>query len=555
MKGPRNLFFAVASILAFSPLLFSSPTTRYVAQSAGTFNGGTACNGQTTISAATFNSTKNSPGDVDYVCGTITGSAGGAVLTVVGSGSSGNPITLIFDTGASLSAPYCNWAGNSSGCLVISTPYTPQSYIVVNGGTPCGWTIAGGAEAACNGTIVNTDSGTGMTENSSTGGIEAELCTGCEIKNLGIYNLYVQSGGDTNADPQNERCINFSGTNNLIHDNRFHDVGWCIFYSGANGDNNNQIYQNDVYNTPHPVFFGGSGTAANAYFYANHFHDYANWNTSNCTYHVEGFHSSGPSSGPFPVFNGLYIYNNLFDGNTGTCLFGQVYLSPNTGTAGSAALVNNSYVFNNVIISTTANANGTISISGNGNQFLNNTLVYNGSTPSGQGLTWANISQNPGYSFVAKNNAVSGFLNLVNSDDNTTTNITLDYNAYANGTGGNCFTFVPGLTCNWTSYLANGIEDQHAIAALGTTTPNCCQAQLGLNTSTWVPNTGSLLLGVAANLHSICSGQPTPGLGALCADREGATRPSTGAWDVGAYQSASSVQGPAAPTGLSAAVN
>jgi len=133
VKGPRNLFFAVASILAFSPLLFSSPTTRYVAQSAGTFNGGTACNGQTTISAATFNSTKNSPGDVDYVCGTITGSAGGAVLTVVGSGSSGNPITLIFDTGASLSAPYCNWAGNSSGCLVISTPYTPQSYIVVNG--------------------------------------------------------------------------------------------------------------------------------------------------------------------------------------------------------------------------------------------------------------------------------------------------------------------------------------------------------------------------------------------------------------------------------------
>ncbi len=549
----RKLIILLSIVAVCLP---SYGATRYVAQTAGTFSGGTACNGQTAISAATFNATTNSPGDLDYGCGTITGTAGGNVLTVLGSGASGNPVTLKFDTGASLSSPYCNTWPNQSGCLVISTEASLQSYIVVDGGTPCGWTPTGGSEGACNGTIVNTDSGTGLTTNTSTNGIEAEDCTGCEIKNIGIYNLYVQSSGDTNANPQYENCISYSGSNVKVHDSKFHDVGWCLNYQPDNGDSGMQTYNNEVYNTPHPMFIGerqGSGyTASNVYIYGNYFHDYANWDTTSCTYHVEGIHASGPGAAPFPTLTSVYTYNNqLGGGSTGACLFAELYWSPNTGTAGSAALINNSWAFNNILV-VNGNATGEdVSISGNGNELANNTIVNLSSTaPQGAGLTWANISQNTGYTFKAYNNAVSGFLNLNNSDDNTTTNISLDYQAYANASGGNCYTFVSGLTCNWTTYQANGVEDQHAVAALGTSTPNCCQGTIGISTTTWVPQSGSIVIGAGENLTSICSGQSNPGLGALCSDAAGVARPTTGAWDIGAYQYASAPTTTGAPPSL-----
>src|ERR1700685_4271578 len=92
--------------LIFLILLSALPamaTTRYVAQTAGTFSGGTACNGQTAITPATWNSTSESPGDLTWICGTITCSAPGATaFTFSWSGSSGNPITLKFDSGGNL---------------------------------------------------------------------------------------------------------------------------------------------------------------------------------------------------------------------------------------------------------------------------------------------------------------------------------------------------------------------------------------------------------------------------------------------------------------------
>jgi hypothetical protein len=68
-------------------------------------------------------------------------------------------------------------------------------------------------------------------------------------------------------------------------------------------------------------------------------------------------------------------------------------------------------------------------------------------------------------------------------------------------------------------------------------------------------SSGSAAIGVGTNLTSVCSGQPNPGLGALCSDRSGNPRPVTGAWDAGAYQSGGVIGNqPAAPTGLAATV-
>jgi hypothetical protein len=123
-------------------VLFSLPgfgTTRYIAQSAGTFSGGSACNGQTAITPATWNSTTISPGDVSYVCGSITSSTqGGNALTVHNSGTSGSPITILFDTGASMVST--GWWGNyppNSACSSCTGAITDNGYswIVIDGGS------------------------------------------------------------------------------------------------------------------------------------------------------------------------------------------------------------------------------------------------------------------------------------------------------------------------------------------------------------------------------------------------------------------------------------
>jgi len=515
--------------------------------------------------SGTPSGTKIGSGTTVHVCGTITGGTNATILSFQGNGVSGNPITLHFESGAGLSAPYCSWTGNSAGCLVMSSLNHPHSYLVVDGGTPCGWTLASGSEGTCNGTIVNTASGTGMDTGTSTNGIEATACTNCEIKNMGIYNMYVQSGGDTSANPQDENCITFSGQNLLIHDNLMHDVGWCLWYVEANGDNNIQVYNNEVYNTPHPVNFsaGSSGTATNAYFYGNHFHDYENWNTSSCTYHVEGIHTDGSGA----TFNGLYFYNNMLGPGSGTCLFSDVYLSPNTGTAGSPAMVNQSSVFNNIIVVDGPGGEYGITVGGgNGNAVYNNTIVNlntsTGSTEaSGAALNWSNITQNSSYTFSFKNNASQGFFMMLTNDSTGSegSGITGDYNVYSDcpsygSAEGNCLqAFVPGgADSKWSTYMGNKYDqEQHSTNTGLLQGTYCCSGSLGL-ASNYSPASGSLVIAKATNLNSICSGQPNPGLGALCYDILGNQRPTSGAWDAGAFVSGSSGSAPAPPQALTA---
>src|ERR1700722_9738227 len=117
--------FLLPMLLAPSTPLFG--TVRYIAQSAGTFSGGPACNGQTAITPAVWNATSESPGDISYVCGTINASAGATILSIGWSGTSSAPIQLIFDTGAIIQAPYLN----VNGGIVVNG----RSFVTINGGS------------------------------------------------------------------------------------------------------------------------------------------------------------------------------------------------------------------------------------------------------------------------------------------------------------------------------------------------------------------------------------------------------------------------------------
>ena len=147
-------------------------TTRYVSQNGGSFSGSAASNGQAAISVSTFNSTTNSPGDINNLCGQIT-----TPLSPQGNGASGSVVTIKFDMGVNITVSSCG----SNGCIYLGR----MSYYLIDGGTTCGY--ANGADVGpCNGYIQATGNGTGSGNATSTGIWARSGASNIEIRNLGF---------------------------------------------------------------------------------------------------------------------------------------------------------------------------------------------------------------------------------------------------------------------------------------------------------------------------------------------------------------------------------
>lgn len=122
----------------------------YYAATAVGANNGTSC-----AAAYAYNDATNGlntsgvwvAGNTLHICGTITFSANANAITSAGSGSSGNPIIIKFETGAVLSAPAWN---DSDGGVVIT-----HNYVTIDGGLNDGLPN-GIIESTANGTQGNT---------------------------------------------------------------------------------------------------------------------------------------------------------------------------------------------------------------------------------------------------------------------------------------------------------------------------------------------------------------------------------------------------------------
>ena len=320
-----NLTFALVLFLCnlmAAPVAKASASSIYIAQSAAGAANGADC--ADAFAVAFFNNSANwggggnqiGAGTTVHLCGTFTGSAGqGAFFVFQGSGSSGQVITLKFETGASLQAPYFN---SSSGAINLGN----NAFITIDGGSN------GFIENTLNGTTGKTCPGGACTNEQSTLGI---FTTGgnVEIKNLTIGPMYVRFSGDPAPSPGDYtlmQCINFAGSNVLIHDNILHDAGWCLQQNYKN-DDNVQIYNNDIYGHDHGYAAAGANfTIQNIYFYNNHLHDFNNWDGSGG--HHDGVHGFNGSGGRIVNF---YSYNNLFNGNQGTTMTAWIFMEGNGG--------------------------------------------------------------------------------------------------------------------------------------------------------------------------------------------------------------------------------
>ena len=479
---------------------------------------------------------KISPGTTVHLCGTFTGTAGQTLLTSQGNGSSGSPITIHFETGAVLTAPY--WSSNGAIRLFGA------AYIVVDGGT--------------NGIIQNTANGTGLAYQQSSRAIVAlYACNYCEVKNLTVSNLYVHaqceasSGCDTTVDQTSVNAVQFSGTNVLIHDNTIHDIGWAIFQEYVtNGDTGIQIYNNNIYNMDHG-FAGGAGpnvTVPLLSIYNNHFHDMAAWDTGTADhYHHDGIHIFSSLS-PVGKIQNLYIYNNLFDGNEGSCCVTAWVFLEGGASAGSTPWTDSTgtaYIFNNVIVGSIDTGNGQLSIgSGTGHQVLNNTILGVNQGKNGSCLLFDTAATN----VTVENNAISGCNQLLaNGNPQPTSFALIDYNAYGgNITGGNPhFNFAAFNANTFSAWRTVCGCDAHSVASLGTAFSM---------TSEGAPQAVFMGLRAGADLSSLATGP----LASLSSDTSaGGThtpvvRPSSGAWDMGAYAYSSAVN---PPTGLTVVVH
>jgi hypothetical protein len=506
----------------------------FISQTGG--GAGTSC--VSPQSAAYFNTAGNwsatptgiqiGPDTTVHLCGMISTS-----LAWQGSGTSGHPLTVVFETGAQILEAFCG-AGGGTSCATTNG----NNWLVIDGGTPCG-ALAGGVPSgvACNGKIGTNANGTLLAnQNGDNGGLDLGGSNQVEVKNLEVGPIYVRTSIlDQHPDSNNNEkphAIDLSGgsftgaTNISIHDGKVHDANWSITMLSEFVNNGPvTIFNEDSYNDNHGIAVGvQDNSSLGITIHDMHFGSMVNWD--DCTpaqvsggtclsnFHHQGFH---PYTNAFDGRITFTLYNSLFDGDPGVTTTAHMF--PEGSVAG--------LVFNNVFIvpSNRNMSNGTFSnintASGGTNvksiKFYNNTLIY---------LTTANVNGTNllGSGTVdVRNNAIT-YANTNSPDIATAEGATgtWDFNVYASPLpASQLFTITgSGNQLTYAQWKATALApDSHSIAIQA--------PPMNLNTTTGAPQTGSPVINAGTNLTSL-------GITALNADKSGVARPSTGPWTIGA---------------------
>jgi hypothetical protein len=507
----------------------------YVAQTAQGSGNGSSCANAKPLSTLS-GSAEWTPGNVIGLCGTIT-----SPITVGGSGTAGNPITVYWMPGSTISAP--DWTGTGA----INTGN--QSYLTFNGGD--------------NGTSIQaTADGTGLADQGvASKGIFASNCDGCTFEHLTIANLYMHtSGSDRSVDQTEDNGIVFSGSNVTIADNTIHDVGWAVFSQWRTGDTNTRIYGNDIYRIDHGlVLTANGGKVGPVFIFGNHIHDMANWDAGDA-YHHDAIHCFGSENGT--LYTGLYIYDNRFDGTWGNATSSATFIEGNFGSPGDtpcAASGSSVWLFNNVSMpSDNMGCCGQIGDAAGGAGGMFNNMARGPSNTQNVGECMGYSASSNGSTAFFENNIMDDCDFLINGSaagSGSTTGTyaagTPDYDAYVRGgdnafstngpSGANC-TFMPfSAFSSWKSCMG-GIESHGDTFATDSAAGINGDGSLG---------SGSALIGAGNNLTTICNTLPTtpvnvqaacettytgpPTGGGAGSSTSGSARPTSGAWNIGAY--------------------
>lgn len=485
----RKIIIVMGVILLTSPLAYAGDV--YISQ-----NGGAAACGadgqKTTQSVSWFNS-KATGGNTYHLCGTFTGTANSTMLTVPASGSSGNPLVVSFESNAVLTAP--NWS--SKGAIYLNG----KSYVTVNGNNQ--------------GTITQTT----PTDNSVGVGITS--CSNITVGGLTITNLAKGDGTDSNS-----ADVRVTGSNNTIRvtNNVLKNAhsGVQVEYSG-NTDNGIEIDHNTIANHCWGISVGAGDPGSHMNNCRIHNNDISDWSGWPSPYHDDGIIVYGSVNVPVT----FYVYNNYIHGNLGPGPTAFIYIT----TDGKSASSSTGYVYNNLLVMTGNESFCAPVWLGSytyNNYVVNNTMI--GPGPKSIPAVVVSGSSHGNTGNVIKNNIIESFASAVYNYSSKGSGITAwDYNDYYN-LGSNFAVVNNGSFISYATWRGYGF-DSHSISS----TPD-------LNSS-YIPNSGSKVIKAAANLASL-------GTTTLDSDKAGVARPSTGAWDIGAYQYPANTVSLTAPTGV-----
>ncbi|MFA5962119.1 MAG: choice-of-anchor Q domain-containing protein [Parcubacteria group bacterium] len=528
----KIIFLAILFCGVFGMAGESFAADVYFASSAAGSENGTDCANAYDLGDSYYginNASNWIAGNTLHICGTITEPYNTNAITSAGDGSFGAPITVKFETDAVLTSPA--WP-NATGAIYIS-----HNYVNVDGGTngKIVATLDGTIGQACpGGTCAYQSEGTGINVAGSH----------CSVTKMDIENLQIHIANTDDGDFYTATGIVTTGDNNTIYSNTIKNAECAVYISGSGTEVKNNYSQ---YINRHIKI----GASSNSSIHDNEMSDCYNWDEPSNFYHHNGIHAfcSGTSSN-------VKIYDNYFDGyyskypsvDSHTTSFG-IFLNPD---GGEGCIMDGYKIFNNLFISSydpiNYPANGRI-VTGAWNHDLltnllvvNNTIIDNGVGGIGISLT------DPDGTTIVKNNLIRNdagtFISLYGSEIPWPDLSAIDYNFYC-GDADN-WSNQTGAIYSFSNWNTVGVYpagecgfDQHG------SQPTVSALNLQANGTLGV---GSAAISAGFNLTALCSETPE-----ICFDKNGVARPSSGLWDIGAYEyvsGESDTTPPTVPSGL-----
>jgi hypothetical protein len=565
-----RILLLTLSLWSVSPALASNAV--YLGNAAAGANDGTSCANAKIYTY--FNSSGNwsatptgiqiGPDTTVHLCGTIDVAANTTALTFQGSGTSGHPVTLLWETNAILESPA--FPSGSGGITTGS-----QSYIVIDGGANGIMQNTSNGSSGFSGCLVGTCTQQIRTSQMVTTALDFSG-SNITVKNLNVKQVFMMvknstdplENGDTNT-------VAVAGIVILASNSRVTNSYVDNAYNGIFGaGTSTELDHNTVRWVAHGIVIGqiGGGTSESQ---CGSIHDNDFSNTGGGTSGKTEW-SSTASSNPYHLnyifaFTGsagkcdnLKIYNNYGHGlqsnNTVSRATSAIFVeSSGYNFNGACCVFPNVKIFNNVMeFDSPGNATNIPNFVFNGvgeegSILANNTVLQNYEVSgAGQGSAF-------GFNTAGESN-LGGFFTSIQSYNNLfignsgaslsgpaagtvpkpytvsmgTDTGYVENNVYADPASSNAFACQDGNVndfSHWDNYNYAGTStcgfDQYGLSTTS--------SAVNLNTSTFVPGTGSVAIGAGKNLTSLCSTTPE-----LCNDKNGTSRPSMGAWDVGAIQ-------------------
>ena len=524
----------------------------YIAQiSAG---GDTGTNCSNAHSATWFNTSGNwgagagkvSAGDTVHLCGTFSAGANASpMLTFQLSGAAGNPTTLLFETGSKLEAYY--WSG--SGAINLNS----KSYITIDGGTTCGQ--VNGVKTACNGIIRNTLAGTSGqtcpggsctyqfnddTSSSLLSDSDGGNASHIEIKNLQLGPVYVRPLS-TAAQGVSTAGLVFNHGAQMdisVHNNVMEGAGKLFLVSKSDNHSGSHagyyLYNNDMSNMCWAVGIGANtnvGSIDDVQIYNNEIYDWRWAGNGSC--HANGImlfdgwqvYSAGYTGDSASKIYNNYVHGSLSGGYGGSSPSGFISCQENCGPVN---------IFNNLIVDTETGVNGGGGVycqgmGGGGQKVYNNTIIRG----AGNGCIYLmNDREGLWGKPIAKNNiCITSGGAFIETYETVPNMVVTDYND-GYGVSSNWILYnigAAGQSVSLSTWRSTYGQDAHGISS----NPNL--------DGKYKPQASSPVVGAGVNLTSL-------GITALNYDRAGVARPSSGAWNIGAYEYISGTTLPKIPS-------